>query len=137
VPAFSATYFNPATGFEISGALGITFSTRNTETDWQTAPELNFETAILQHFPNGLALGVAGYAYQQLGEDSGSGADSFRNLLGAESLEARVFGIGPIGTYNTKFGETPVGFKLKYMHEFGAKRRFESNVFWGSINFSF
>lgn len=62
-PAFNATYMNPKTGLEISGSLGITFSTRNTATDWQTAPELNFEAAALQHLPNGLAFGAAGYAY--------------------------------------------------------------------------
>ena len=137
VPAINGTYFNPQTGFEVSGSVGITFSTRNEATDWQTAPELNVEAAVLQHLPNGLAFGVAGYAYQQLGEDSGSGAENFKNLIGAKSLEARVFGAGPIVTYNTKFGETPVGFKLKYIHEFEARRRFESNVVWGSINFSF
>ena len=137
MPTFNATYMDKATGLEVSGSLGITFSTTNTETDWQTAPELSFETAILQHLPNGLAFGVSGYAYQQIGEDSGSGADNFRTLLGAESLQARVFGIGPIATYSTTFGETPVGFKLKYSYEFEAKRRFESNIVWGSINFSF
>jgi hypothetical protein len=137
MPTFNATYFDRTTGLEVSGSLGITFSTVNTATDWQTAPELSFEAAILQHFPNGLAFGVSGYAYQQIGEDSGSGADNFRTLLGAESLKARVFGIGPIATYNTKFGETPIGFKLKYTHEFEAKRRFESNIVWGSVNFSF
>lgn len=137
VPALNGTYFNPETGFEVSGSVSITFSTRNETTDWQTAPELNLEAAVLQHLKNGLAFGVTGYAYQQLGEDSGSGAESFKDLLGGESLKARVFGAGPIVTYNTKFGKTPVGFKLKYIHEFEAKRRFESDVWWGSINFSF
>lgn len=137
MPTFNATYFDTTTGLEVSGSLGITFSTINTTTDWQTAPELSFEAAILQHLPNGLAFGLSGYAYQQIGEDSGSGADNFRTLLGAESLQARVFGIGPVATYNTKFGETPVGFKLKYTHEFEARRRFESSIVWGSINFSF
>ena len=89
VPAINGTYFNPQTGFEVSGSVGITFSTRNEATDWQTAPELNVEAAVLQHLPNGLAFGVAGYAYQQLGEDSGSGAENFKNLIGAKSLEAR------------------------------------------------
>lgn len=136
-PALSGTYFSPQTGLEFSGSLGITFNTKNETTDWQSAPELAFEGAVLQHLKNGMAFGAAGYAYQQLGEDSGSGADSFKRVLGAESLQARVFGIGPIATYNTKFGDTPVGFKLKYIHEFSAKRRFENNVVWASVNFSF
>jgi hypothetical protein len=137
VPALSATYFDPATGVELSGSAGITFSTKNEATDWQTAPELNLEAAALQHLPNGVALGVSGYAYQQLGEDSGDGADNFKDLTDAESLEARVFGIGPIATYSTKISGAPFNFKLKYIHEFEARRRFEGDIFWGSINFSF
>jgi hypothetical protein len=57
--------------------------------------------------------------------------------LGAESLVARVFGAGPIATYNAKLGGPPVGLKLKYTRELEARRRFESGVFCGSVVFSF
>jgi hypothetical protein len=136
-PILSGTFFNPQTGFELSGSLSVVLNTENTTTDWLTAPELNFEAAVMQHLENGIAFGVAGYAYQQLGDDSGSGADGFKATIDAQSLEARVFGVGPIVTYGTKFGNTPVSFKLKYSHEFGAKRRFESDVVSGSVGFSF
>jgi hypothetical protein len=137
LPAFNATYFNPQTGFELSGSISVTLNAENPTTDWLTAPELNVEAAMLQHLRNGFAFGVAGYAYQQLGEDSGSGADNFKTVVGAKSLEARVFGVGPILTYGTKIGNTPISFKLKYTHEFGSKRRFESDVFSGAIGVSF
>ncbi|CAN7235078.1 transporter [Rhizobium sp. LjRoot98] len=137
MPVVSATYLDPGNGLEFSGALSLEFPFENKATDWKTAPILNFEGAILQHLPNGLALGVAGYASTQIGEDSGAGADAFRDTLGAESLKARVFGIGPILNYSTKFDETPVNFKLKYTHEFAAKRRFESDIFQVSANVSF
>jgi hypothetical protein len=137
MPTLSATYLDPQVGLEFSGALGIGFSTRNPATDWKNAPELTFEGAILQHFPNRLAFGVSGYYFQQLGEDSGSGADNFKSLVGAESLQARLFGIGPILTYQTAVGNIPVSLEAKYTHEFGARRRFEGDLFWGSINFAF
>jgi hypothetical protein len=31
------------------------------------------EAAMMQHLPNGLAVGLAGYGYQQIDDDSGAG----------------------------------------------------------------
>ncbi len=73
-PTVAMTYLNPTNGIELTGALGITFNAKNTATDYQTAPELHFEAAIAQHLPNGFTLAATGYVYQQLGNDSGSGA---------------------------------------------------------------
>jgi hypothetical protein len=137
VPSLNATYFDPKTGIEFSGSMSMEFTLKNTATDWQTAPAFIFEGAALEHLKNGLAFGVAGYAYQQIAEDSGTGAINFRNAIGAASLEARVFGIGPIATYTTKIDAIPVNFKLKWSHEFEARRRFESEVVFGSVGFSF
>ena len=91
----------------------------------------------MRHLPSKLALGLTGYAYQQIGDDSGAGAESTKALLGAESLQARVFGLGPILTWSTKVGETPVSIKAKYISEFGARRRFESDKFWMTVGFVF
>jgi hypothetical protein len=136
-PTFAITHLNPENGREFSGAAGLTFSLENQDTDYQTAPELHLETAALQHLPNGLALGAIGYYYQQLADDSGDGADSFKAALDAESLRARVFGIGPILTYSGKLGGYSVSAKGKYIHEFEAKRRFESDVLWFTLGVSF
>jgi hypothetical protein len=136
-PTFAVTWFNPMTGLQINGALGVTFSAKNDATGYQSAPELHFEGSIIQQFANGFALGAAGYAYTQLGEDSGSGADTLRAILGAGSLRAEVFGIGPVASYTTKIGNSPVTFKAKYFHEFEARNRFEADVFWVGASFSF
>jgi hypothetical protein len=134
-PVFAATYFDPATGWEYSGAASLLFSTRNKATDYQNAPALNLEGTILKHTKSGWALGASGYVYQQLADDSGSGADATKSALGASSLKARVFGLGPAITYSgaTVFGKEAT-FKLSYYKEFGAKRRFESDILW--LNFS-
>jgi hypothetical protein len=129
-PTLSLTYLNPENGFELSGALGVTISAKNEATDYLTAPELHLEMTAAQHFPAGFVLGATGYAYQQLGNDSGSGAESFQNALDAKSLQARVFGAGPVLQYNTKIGELPVSLEGKFIQEFGAKRRLESQIFW-------
>ena len=136
-PTFSLTYLDPATGFELSGALGVTFSQINEATDYQTAPELHFEGTIAQHLPNGVILGLTGYAYQQLDDDSGSGAENFKAAIGAQSLQARIFGLGPVIQYGTKFGDTPVTFEAKYIQEFESRRRLEGESFWFTAGIAF
>ncbi len=136
-PTVAYTYFNPKTGLEITGATGITFSLINTATDYQTAPELHGEFAILQHLKNGLAFGATGYGYGQTGNDSGSGAEALQAAYGAKTLQAQVFGAGPILTWGTKIGGHPLNFKTKYTWEFEARRRFESQVFQLSASLGF
>lgn len=136
-PTVSRTWFDPVTGWEFSGALGVTISAENNATDYQTAPEAHFEGTVMRHLPNKLAFGVTGYAYHQIGDDSGSGADALRATLDSDSLQARVFGLGPIVTWNTQVGEVPVSLKAKYTKEFGAKRRFESDKLWLTLGLAF
>ena len=137
-PVISSTYFDPGTGFEVSGAASVLFSTRNKATDYQTAPAFMLEAAALQHFKSGWAVGLTGYSYQQLEDDSGSGAAATRAALGAQSLKARVSGLGPIVTFSggKVFGKS-TNFKLKYTHEFDAKRRFESDTLWFNMTMTF
>ena len=136
-PTFAWTWLDPKIGFEFSGAVGLTLSTMNEATDYQTAPELHVELTAGQHFRNGAALGLTGYYYQQTGNDTGSGAEKIQKVLDIDSLQARVFGIGPVLNWNTEIGTIPVILEAKYLHELGAKRRFESDIIWGSVTFAF
>lgn len=129
-PTVSRTYLNPETGFELTGALGVTFSAKNKATNYQTAPEMHFEGTVAQHLKGGWVAGFTGYAYQQIGDDSGAGARSIKSAFGAKSLRAQVYGVGPIVSYSTKLGDQAVSFKLKYIKEFGGKRRFEGQKLW-------
>ncbi|NDR56167.1 SphA family protein [Aliiruegeria sabulilitoris] len=136
-PTWSVTWFEPAKGLELSGAFGITFSAENEATEYQTAPEAHFEGTVMQHFSNKMAVGVTGYAYRQLDDDSGQGAENMRGVVGAESLQAEVYGIGPIWTWSTTIGKAPVNVKAKYIVESGARRRFESDKAWLTVGFVF
>jgi hypothetical protein len=137
-PFFAATWFVPERGFEASGAISLLFSEENDATDYQTAPAIQLEGAVVQRFRSGWGVGLAGYTYQQLDDDSGAGAEFTRIALGASSLRAEVSGVGPLVTYE---GGTLLGadasLKLKYTHEFAAKRRFESDILTAVISLSF
>lgn len=136
-PVVAYTYFDPEKGREYSIAGGVTFSSRNDATDNQSAPEAHIEATAMQYLPSKLGFGVTGYAYKQLGEDSGAGADKLRLTSGSDSLQAEVYSIAPLVSYATKVGGTAVSFKAKYVYEFGAKRMFENKALWLSATFSF
>jgi hypothetical protein len=137
-PFVAATWLDPSSGFEASGAASLLFSTENAATDYQTAPALQLEGAVVQRIRTGWGFGLTGYFYQQLDDDSGRGAEQTRAALGAESLQARVAGVGPIVTYSGGqiFGGD-VSVKFKYVREFAAKRRFESDVFTANVALAF
>ena len=129
-PVFSATYLNTDNGREFSGAASVLFTEKHDQTEYETAPAFTFESAVMQHLPSGLAVGLSGYWYQQLGDDSGAGADRARAAIGADSLEARSFALGPLITYSGKIAGRSTSFKFKYYSEFDSERKFESVVYW-------
>jgi hypothetical protein len=136
-PVVGYSYIDLEKGREYSIAGGVTFSSRNDATDYQSAPEAHVEATVMQYLPSKFGFGLTGYAYKQLGEDSGSGADKLRVTAGTDSLQAEVYSIAPLVSYATEVGDTTVSFKAKYVHEFGAKRMFENNSLWLSATFSF
>ncbi len=85
-PFVAATWIDPSTGFEASGAASLLFSSKNSATDYQTAPALQLEGAVVQRLRSGWGFGLTGYYYQQLDDDSGTGAEQTRAALRAKSL---------------------------------------------------
>jgi hypothetical protein len=117
----SMTYLNTENGFELSLAPGITFNGENPATNYRSGTEFHVEGAAMKHLTKTFALGVAGYHYQQISGDSGSGA-----VLG--SFKGRVSALGPNLTYNFQVGKTPVLTSVRFLHEFNVKNRLAGNV---------
>jgi len=117
----SATWLDPKSGFEVSLAAGSTFNGENPDTNYKTGTEFHLEGAVMKHFSKAFAVGVAGYHYQQITGDSGSGA-----LLGA--FKGEVSAIGPNLTYNFQVGGVPVLTSVRWLHEFNAKNRLEGDA---------
>src|SRR5213083_52717 len=67
------TYFNPQTGHEISGVLGLTYNFKNTATQYQNGVDLHFDWGASQFRSKQVMVGLVGYVYKELGCDSGSG----------------------------------------------------------------
>lgn len=108
-PEFAFTYLNPETGWDLSGVLGCTFSTKNAATQYQTGDILHLDYAIGRISPSGLEAGIVGYVEQQISPDSGSGA-----IFG--SFESSVWGLGPAVQWRPANGPL---LTFRYFHEFG------------------
>jgi hypothetical protein len=130
MPRLAGTYFDPKTGWQISGAFVYSVNWENPATDYETGNIVNIEGAITKNF-GPIGLGAVGYGMIQTTGDSGRGA-----RLG--SFESRVFGVGPILTL-TLGGTTPtpLTFLVKWYHEFDAEHTFEGDVVDGAFTFKF
>lgn len=107
---FGATHFDPKTGWDFSGVLGYSINTSNATTRYRSGEVLHFDFAIGKVLRNRLKPGIAGYAWVQVGPDTGSGA-----IFG--SFKSEVYGIGPIIQSQISRNSD---LTLRYYHEFGA-----------------
>jgi hypothetical protein len=111
------TYFNPATGHEFSGVLGFTYNFINTATQYQSGVDLHFDWGASQFLTKQVQVGLVGYAYKEIGCDSGTG-----DHVGC--FQSQVFGIGPQFGYVFPLSETLQGYiNLKGYAEFGGSDR--------------
>ena len=113
-PQLGATYFDPKTGWEISGAAIFLTSTTNTATNYRSGDIAHFDFAFGNALTQQFKLGVVGYYSQQLTADSGTGA-----ILGDRKL--RVVGIGPGASFNFALNDVAVTLVAKYYREFDAQ----------------
>ena len=124
----AVTWLDPNIGFEVSVAPGFTFNWENPDTDYKTGTEFHVEFALLQHFSQRFAVGVAGFHYQQVTGDSGAGA-------GLGNFKGRVTALGPVATYNFNLGKIPVSTQLTWMHDFNVDNRLEGDLSMLTISF--
>jgi hypothetical protein len=82
------TYFDPKTGHEFSVVGGLTYSLPNPYLQYQNGIDFHVDWAASQFLSKNFQIGVAGYFYQQITDDSGPGAK-----LGG--FRGRAIGIGP------------------------------------------
>ncbi|HMF77144.1 MAG TPA: transporter [Bryobacteraceae bacterium] len=111
------TYYNPATGHEFSGVLGFTYNFKNTATQYQSGVDLHFDWGASQFLTKQIQVGLVGYAYKDIGCDSGSG-----DRVGC--FQSQVLGIGPQFGYVFPLSPTLQGYiNLKGYAEFAGSDR--------------
>ena len=126
----AATYFDPQTGWQATGAAIYSVNWENPDTDYETGDILNLEGSITKNF-GPLGLGVVSYAMIQTTGDSGAGA-----RLGA--FESKVYAVGPILTFTTNADPAKaLTIIIKGYHEFDAEHTFEGDVVDAAVTFKF
>lgn len=124
------TWFNEPTGTEVSIAPGIMFNTKNDDTDYKTGTEFHLDFTANQFLSQSFSLGIRGYYYQQITGDSGSGA-----RLG--DFKSEAFAIGPGFVWIPKSAAGALTILGKWMHDFHAKNRFESDYLTLTVAWKF
>ena len=110
------TYFDQKTGHEFSGVLGFTYNFINDSTQYQSGVDLHFDWGASQFVSKQVMVGLVGYAYKELGCDSGSG-----DRVGC--FQSQVVGIGPQIGFLFPVGDMQGYLNLKAYGEFAAEAR--------------
>jgi hypothetical protein len=110
------TYFNPATGYEFSGVAGFTYNFKNPDTQYRSGVDFHFDWGASKFLSKQVFIGLVGYAYQQVTDDSGQNP-----ILGG--FQSRVLGIGPQVGYIFPVGNMQGYLNLKAYGEFDAANR--------------
>src|SRR6201746_2157451 len=82
------TYFNPATGHEVSAVAGFTYNFKNQDTQYQNGIVFQVDWGASQFLSKQVFVGLVGYAYQQVTDDFGQNP-----ALGG--FRSRGVGVGP------------------------------------------
>lgn len=124
-PQLGVTWFDPKTGWEVSGAAIYVNSFANTETNYKSGDIMHFDFAAGRMLTPALKVGAVGYYAQQLGADSGAGAVSGHRRL-------RIAGVGPGISYTFKMNEIVMNLVAKYYREFDAQNTAQGDT--GSLS---
>lgn len=117
------TYFNQGNGHEFSAVLGFTYNFMNPYTAYQSGIDMHLELSASQYLTERLSVGLAGYYYNQITADSGSGAT-------VGPFISRVAGVGPQLGYNFNLGDRSASLSARGYYEFSAQNRAQGWNAW-------
>ena len=96
------TYLNPQTGHEFSVAAGVTYSLTNPDLQYQNGIDFHLDWGASQFVTKNVQVGLAGYYFQQITDDSGPGAKlgGFRGMaVGVGPQLGFLFPVGDMQGY--------------------------------------
>jgi len=130
------TYLNQKTGLEFSAVAGLTYNWTNPDTSYRSGVDSHLDWALSQFLSESWEVGVVGYAYYQLSNDSyptdGVIGEARKRVLGG--FKSRVASVGPEVGYVFKFGKQTGYLNLRGYREFSAQNRLEGYALFATIN---
>jgi len=132
-PTAQISYNSEKNGFNAALMAGMTFNTKNDDTDYRSGSVLHVEASAQQLLPLGpgfIGLGANAFVYEQVSGDSGSGA-----VLG--DFKGRSLGIGPVIDYLLPINSSMLVTEFRWLPEFDTKNRVEGDYFWLKIAYKY
>ena len=126
-PALEMTYLNK-TGQEFDINMSTSINSQNQKTHYKSGDEFYFTWAAQQYLSPQFAVGIGGYYYKQVGDDTRNGqvvatntsAATFDTLGSGPGNKGETFAIGPIISYNFSHD---IVFQAHWDHEVFAYNR--------------
>jgi len=132
-PTVQLSYNSEKNGLNAALMAGMTFNTKNDDTEYRSGSVLHVEASAQQLLPLGpgfIGLGANAFLYEQVSGDSGSGA-----VLG--DFKGRSLGIGPVIDYLLPINSSTLVTEFRWLPELDTKNRLEGDYFWLKIAYKF
>ena len=122
------TWLDPEGGHEISFCLGYMANTENTATHYRSGDEFHIDYTLAQYLSKTFGVGLTGYYYTQVNNDSGSGYKELNAMYGGKlnGLRSQAAAVGPalLWTPTTICGK-PLTLIAKWLCEFHTQNRYK------------
>ena len=140
-PALEMTYLNK-TGQEFSINMSTSINTQNDKTHYRSGDEFYFTWVAQQYLSPQFAVGIGGYYYKQVGDDTRNGqvvntntsAATFDTLSAGPGNKGETFAIGPVVSYNYSHD---IVFQAHWDHEVFSYNRAQRDQVYARAAFHF
>ena len=133
------TYLNEKSGFEWSALAGVTSNWTNPDTNYRNGVDSHLDWAVSQFLSKSWELGVVGYVYEQLSNDSYP-TDGPIGALRQQVLGGFKSGVASVGGevgHMFKMGKQMGYLNVRAYSEFWAQNRVKGYALFGTISLPF
>lgn len=130
-PTLNYTWMHSQRGHEVTVVLGYMKNYENRDALYTSGDEIHLDWTIAQHLSEKFAVGLAGYWYEQVTEDTGEIPAGFV----ASDFNASGLGIGAAVHYSAKIRKRNVSFVGKWLTDLEADKRLDGDFFMASFAF--
>ncbi len=130
------TYLDQKTGHEFSAVAGLTYNLENPQTNYRNGIDSHLDWAASRFLSERWQVGIAGYVYYQLTNDSYPTEGVIGRLRQQElgGFRSRAAAVGPELGYLFKMGKQTGYLNLRAYWEFWARNRVEGYALLATIN---
>lgn len=130
------TYLDQKTGHEFSAVAGLTYNLENPQTNYRNGIDSHLDWAASRFLSERWQVGIAGYVYYQLTDDSYPTEGVIGRLRQQElgGFRSRAAAVGPELGYLFKMGKQTGYLNLRAYWEFWARNRVEGYALLATIN---